>query len=96
MQENTFSFHASPDVTITLLKNAGILFVQLENACREVHAACDIFASSCRPYSKKKMSLTHVNEAFNLKIQAELSVVYIRHKVLKVLNIIDINTQYEE
>lgn len=65
--------HASPEDTISLLKDAGVSSMPLENACQKVHAACKICASTGRPHLKRNISLTYVNEAFYLVIRADFT-----------------------
>ena len=88
--------HASSKEMQELFKDAKLDTSTVARACEKVHDACDICASTGRPKDKKKVSLTHVNEAFNAEIQADYVVVYIRDEKFEVLNVIDLGTRYGE
>lgn len=88
--------HATSKEMQSLFKDANLDSQVIANACKKVHEACDICASTGRPKDKKKVSLTHVNEAFNNEIQADYVIVYIRDEKFEVLNIVDLGTRYGE
>ena len=71
-----------------LFEDASLLSGGIGKACDRVHRACDICASTGRPKDKKKVSLTHVNEAFNVEIQADYVIVYIREENFEVMKMI--------
>lgn len=58
--------------------------------------SCDICASSSRPVCRRRISLSHVNKAFNSSIQACFLSVYIYREKYEVLNVIDTGTNYGE
>lgn len=49
-----------------------------------------------RPASRIKLSLTHVNEAFNEEIQADFVTCHIRGETFEILNVVDMGTKYGE
>ena len=63
--------HASSNETRRLLDDANMTTAGVVKACEKVAQACEICASSGRPIDMKKVSLSHVNEAFNQEIQAD-------------------------
>lgn len=69
---------------------------KIEQSCETVYDACPIFSATGRPSIKKKVSTSHVKEAFNEKIQVDLIYVKINNERIEVLNIVYIETQYGE
>ena len=57
--------HAPPDEIKDLCYNAGILDDELSNAIDTVAAECEVCVKNGRPASMRKISMTHVNAAFN-------------------------------
>lgn len=55
----------SLEYTIIFQKDAGITSILLENVCQNVHAACNICASSGRSHPRREISPANVNKAFN-------------------------------
>ena len=88
--------HATSREMQEMFRDAKMNSRKISTACDTVHKACDICASTGRPKDKKKVSLTHVNEAFNAEIQADYVIVYIKEEKYEVLNIIDLGTRYGE
>lgn len=94
--------HATADEMIDILKDAGRLTPDVKLNCERVYASCGICAKTGRPFIRRKVSLTHVNEAFNEELQADYVVVYIGGdkydggEKFEVLNIIDVGTGYGE
>ena len=88
--------HSTATEMKELFKDASLLSGGIGKACDKVHRACDICASTGRLKDKEKVSLTHVNEAFNVEIQADYVIVYIREEKFEVMNMIDLGTRYGE
>lgn len=81
------------------MNDAGYTDPKIREACEKSYRACDICASSVLPgISKKvkKVSLTHVNQAFNEEMQADFCVVYVGSNTFEMLNIVDVRTGYGE
>lgn len=88
--------HATSDEMQRILSDGGRLTEVIENACDKVFQACDICTSTGAPKSRRKISLSHVNTAFNDEIQADFVTVNIRGERYEVLNIVDTGTRYGE
>ena len=88
--------HAPEDELRHICHDAGILTPQLDEAIREVSAACEICAKNGRPKHSRKVSLTHVNEAFNEEIQMDFMVVHLHGKRHIVFLMTDTGTGYAE
>lgn len=88
--------HAPKSEMITLLRDAGVENKKIFDHYDAAYDSCDICASSGRPRNKIKVSLKHVNEAFNETVQADYMVVYINEEKFEVLNIVDTGTAYGE
>lgn len=88
--------HAHSDEMKMLFKDAGMLTPVLKAACEKVHDACEICVSSGEPKKRKKISLTHVNSAFNEDLTADFVTVRISGEKYEVLNIVDAGTRYGE
>lgn len=66
------------------------------NLYRELTSSCDLCLSSGFPAPRRKISLTHVNEAFNSELQAEFTFPYYQGSKMIILNIIATGTAYGE
>lgn len=88
--------HATDSEMKSILEHAGLLSQEMSRACDVIHSACDICASTGRPATRKKVSLSHVNEAFNESVQADFLVVYIEGEKYEILNVVDCGTNYGE
>lgn len=88
--------HASPDQIKSVCQQAGIPTDRIENAIDEVTDACSICARTGYPSPSKKISLTHVNEAFNIAVQIYFAFEVIRGKKRTILVITDIGTAFTE
>lgn len=82
--------------TKALLEDADKLEDELSHACNVTYSSCDICASTGLPASRKKIFLSHINEAFNESIQADFLVVYISSEKYDVINIVDAGINYDE
>lgn len=67
---------------------------RIAEACYNVYSACAICAATGRPAPKKKVSMTHVSEAFNEELQADFVYVQIHGEKHEVLNMVDMGTRY--
>lgn len=88
--------HAHADDIKAILKDVGRLDADAARACDEVTESCGICASTGRPAQHRKVSLTHVNSAFNGELQADFTVVFINGGKYEVLNLNDAGTRYGE
>jgi len=88
--------HATADEMKNLYDNAGILSRELSAAFDRVYQACDICASSGRPHHSKKLSIAHIDKAFNDEVQADFLWCTIQGTQFVVLNIVDTSTKYGE
>lgn len=88
--------HAPADQVIAICRQAGILTPALQEAIENVHAACDICTSSGRPKSSSKISLAHVNEAFNMEVQVDFCFEFIKDRRQTIFLITDTGTGFTE
>lgn len=88
--------HATSDEMKDLYKGAGILTTKLSEAFDKVYKACEICCRNGRPLNSKKLSLTHVNKAFNHELQADFMWCDIKGETFIVLNLTDTSTAYAE
>lgn len=88
--------HAPEQEMVRILSDANRLTPNVKKACAKVYQACDICASSGTPIPKKKISISHVNAALNLEVQAGFVTVNIRNERYEVLKIVDTGTRYGE
>ena len=65
--------HATPEEMKTLCMEAGMLDDELTAAIERVFQACEVCAKNRRPPPSKKVSLSHVSQAFNVEIQIDFS-----------------------
>lgn len=79
-----------------LITDAGILTPKLENSCEKILNAFSICSSPGRPPHNKNISIMHINEAFNMDVQAYFMVVYIDANNLFSLNDVDLGKNYAE
>lgn len=86
--------HARESELISLFKDAGILTQPLALACKKVVTACDACQGSERRGIKTKISLSHVNKAFNEKIHVDFATVRFKDVNYEILNIVDTGTKY--
>lgn len=66
------------------------------NVYRELAYSCDLCLSSGFPPPRRKISITHVTEAFNSELQADFTFPYFQGSIITVLNIIDTGKAYGE
>ena len=88
--------HASADDVKSLCKHAGIMTKELESAIDKVHSACEVCAKNGQPRNSKKVSLNHVNEAFNQEIQMDFTFCDIRGIKQSLIVVTDTGTRYTE
>lgn len=75
-----------------LCMDAGLLSRPMEGAITKVCDACDICAKNGRPKNSRKISLTHVNEAFNSEIYVDFLLFTLRKAKRVIMNITDTGT----
>lgn len=88
--------HATADEMKLLCTEANMLNSNLEAAIEQVCNACDVCAKNGRPAPTKKISITHVNQAFNVEIQIDFFFPVIRNSKRTIMNITDTGTSYSE
>ena len=88
--------HANADEIKHICKNAGILDKELSRASDVVDSECEICARNGRPASMRKVSLTHVNSAFNQEIQIDFTHCDIRGTRYTLINMTDRGTVWTE
>lgn len=88
--------HAPPKQISEICRQAGIMNTELQKAIEEVDKACDICASSGRPEPSKKISLSHINEAFNVEIQVDICFQILRGTKTAIVITTDTGTGYSE
>lgn len=88
--------HAPPEQIKSVFEQAGILTDDLSTAIDKVDDACGICRSSGRPAASRKVSLTHVNEAFNMEVQLDFGYEIVRGKKRTLLIITDAGTSFSE
>lgn len=88
--------HAPKEQIKSICKHAGILHPQLEEAIDAVDTACDMCSSSDRSAASVKISLSHMNEAFNQGVQLEFAFECIKGEVRTIFVLTDVGTGYTE
>ena len=88
--------HAVPDDIKSLCKDAGILNPRLSQAIDLVDDSCGICVQNGRPLPSRKISLTHVNQAFNQEVQVDFTYEHVRGTLRTILVITDCGTGYTE
>ena len=88
--------HATAEEMKLLCKEADMLDKKLEEAIEQVCNACDVCAKNGRPVSSKKVSLTHVNQAFNEELQIDFMFPTIRGSKQTVMHMTDTGTGFSE
>lgn len=76
------------------MKDARLLTSQVGADCDKVYLFCNICTSKGRPTHKKKIYLSHVNEAFNREIQEGFNMKYIKVDKYEVLNVVYSGNEY--
>ena len=72
--------HVHPEQLKDICDRVGILTNELASAIDTVDSSCNICAQHGRPLPSKKISLTHVNEAFNEEVQLDFTYAVIYRK----------------
>eukprot|EP00177_Eucheuma_denticulatum_P007832 GFKZ01014258.1.p1 GENE.GFKZ01014258.1~~GFKZ01014258.1.p1 ORF type:complete len:1202 (-),score=97.36 GFKZ01014258.1:1881-5486(-) len=88
--------HAPEAQVLDICRQAGVLSDEVKNAVHEVSEACGICASTGRPAPSVKISLTHVNEAFNREIQVDFGFAIISDQKQLLFVITDMGTSFSE
>lgn len=88
--------HGTAHEVREFLKDANLDQDKVSEACDKVYAACPICAATGIPAFRKKVSLSHVNEAFYEEIQVEFLYASINGTKRIILNIVDVGTRYGE
>lgn len=88
--------HANVDEIKHICKNAGILDKEFSRAIEIVDSECELCAQTGRPASMGKLSLTHINSAFNQEIQIDFTHCDIGGARYTLLNLTDRGTAWSE
>lgn len=88
--------HAPSEQIKGVCDDAGVLTQALETAIDNVGAACGICAQSGKPAPTNKISLTHVNERFNMEILMDFAFEEVRGSKRTILIITDAGTAFSE
>lgn len=88
--------HAHPAQAIRVCEDAGWLTPQLKEAINLVSDNCPSCALSGPPAPTKKISLSHVNEGFNVEIQSDFTYLTVREHVYTSIHIVDVGTGFSE
>lgn len=86
--------HATKEEMKTLCQDANILNDQLNDTIEKVFDACEVCTKNGRPKSSKKVSMTHVNAAFNQEIQIDFFFFELSGTKFCILNITGTGTGY--
>lgn len=78
----------------SFLRDAGIRNKTLQEAYERFHDTSEICAFTGSPRDRRKVSISHINEAFNYAIQDDYMMVYIKSEEFEILNIVDSGTRY--
>lgn len=88
--------HATAEELIHICKTANWLTPDPKTSIRKVTAACQICAESGLPVPSKKISITHMNEAFNQNVQVDFTFCTVRGTQYTVPHMICTGTAYSE
>lgn len=88
--------HAPAEQIKSIFEQAGALKDGLSDAIDMVENACGICKSSGRPAANRKVSLTHVNEAFNMELQLDFGYEIVRGEKQTLLIMTDAGTSFSE
>ena len=87
---------AHPDELRNICKDAGIMDNLLDDAITRVSEACQVCCKNGRSKPSRKVSLSHVNAAFNEEIQVDFLFVNLKGQNIVILIITDTGTGYSE
>lgn len=79
-----------------ICKDANLISPDFEQAMTKVFDACEICAKNGQPKSSRQVSLTHVNEAFNVELQIDFFYFVIQGVEYIFMNLTDSGTGYSE
>lgn len=88
--------HAPYKEMVEILSRGGHKNAKVKHLCREIIESCPVCARSGPPTPTKKISFTHVCEAFNQEIQADFMFADIRGTKYCILHVVDTGTSYSE
>lgn len=88
--------HAPPEELIQLCRRPGHISKSVEEEIRAISDNCLICAKSGPPKPMRKISINHVNQAFNVEIQIDFTFVGIRGTQYNCLHMVDCGTGYSE
>lgn len=79
-----------------MLHQGGYPIPHFKNACYEIADACSVCPQARLPAPCKKISLSHVRKAFNIKVQADFMFTDTHNNKYCVLHIVDTGSRYSE
>lgn len=88
--------HAGTKDMVEMLRHTDCPRSELIVLCKRIVQACPVCVRTGIPLPSKKVSITHVCEAFNQEIQADFTFVNIRGTKYCVLHIVDAGTGFSE
>lgn len=88
--------HVSSNQLVKSFQRAGYKIPYIKKVCNQIVDSCMVCARSGLPSKCKKVSLSHVCQAFNIEIQADFMFVDIRKTKYCVLHTVDTGTQYSK
>lgn len=88
--------HATEDEMTALCADSNMMDTELAKAIKAVCEACEVCAKNGAPKTSRKISLTHVNEAFNEELQVDFLFTMIRQTRCTIMNMTDAGTGYTE
>lgn len=88
--------HAPEKEMMGILRGAGILSEQMKKVVTEVAQSCEICAKSGPPSVSRKLSVSHINQAFNEEVQMDFMYCMIRGTRHVVIHFVDSGTAFSE
>jgi len=88
--------HATVEEMVKICKMAGILNEKIRQALQEAFESCEVCCRTGRPKDSKKVSITHLDSAFNASVQVDFFFPYVQDKTITVFHARDRATGYSE
>lgn len=88
--------HAPSTQVRDICEQAGVLTRDLDTVIGDMQKACGICAAEGQTAPSKKISLTHVNERFNMEVQIDIAFEVIRNEKRMIFVITDMGTSFTE
>lgn len=88
--------HAPCDELVKICQRAGHVSAELKEEIRKITSECPICARSGHPVPSKKVSVTHVNQAFNVELQVDFTFLQVRGTKYTLMHMVDTGTGFSE